>query len=74
MLLTTDKNLKPLLVHVWVGKVVDVVGQIDRPKTITGVVVLVLLGVIHTFMLLLFAIASQRVMNKSSSVCLIGLS
>jgi len=36
MLLTTDENLKPLLVHVWVGKVVDVVGQIDRPKTIVG--------------------------------------
>jgi len=36
MLLTTNENLKPLLVHVWVGKAVDVVGQIDRPKTITG--------------------------------------
>jgi 26S proteasome regulatory subunit N1 len=31
-----DENMKPLLVHVRVGKAVDVVGQAGQPKTITG--------------------------------------
>ncbi|CAJ1978894.1 unnamed protein product [Sphenostylis stenocarpa] len=36
MLLTVDKNLRPLSVPVRVGQAVDVVGQAGRPKTITG--------------------------------------
>ncbi|CAF2156573.1 unnamed protein product [Brassica napus] len=36
MMLTVDKDLKPLSVPVRVGQAVDVVGQAGRPKTITG--------------------------------------
>ncbi|KAG4170297.1 hypothetical protein ERO13_A12G139150v2, partial [Gossypium hirsutum] len=36
MLITLDKNLEPILVPVRVGKAVDVVGQVGRPKTITS--------------------------------------
>ncbi|KAF9608672.1 hypothetical protein IFM89_010456 [Coptis chinensis] len=36
MLMTVDEDLKPLAVPVRVGKVVDVVGQAGRPKSITG--------------------------------------
>ncbi|CDI98389.1 26s proteasome regulatory particle subunit [Echinococcus multilocularis] len=36
LLMTFDKNLKPLTVTVRVGQAVDVVGQAGRPKTITG--------------------------------------
>ncbi|KAL7060519.1 hypothetical protein AAHC03_09136 [Spirometra sp. Aus1] len=36
LLMTFDKDLKPLTVTVRVGQAVDVVGQAGRPKTITG--------------------------------------
>lgn len=36
MLLTLDKELRPLSVPIRVGQAVDVVGQAGRPKTITG--------------------------------------
>nr|CUU99759.1 hypothetical transcript [Hymenolepis microstoma] len=36
LLMTFDKDLKPLAVTVRVGQAVDVVGQAGRPKTITG--------------------------------------
>ena len=36
MLLTVDKNLKPLSAPIRVGQAVDVVGQSGSPKTITG--------------------------------------
>jgi len=36
MLVTFDKNFKPLPVSVRVGQAVDVVGQAGNPKTITG--------------------------------------
>lgn len=36
MLLTLDKDLRPLSVPIRVGQAVDVVGQAGRPKTITG--------------------------------------
>lgn len=35
-LVTLDEDLKPLQVNVRVGQAVDVVGQVGRPKTITG--------------------------------------
>ncbi|KAL1874783.1 hypothetical protein VTK73DRAFT_137 [Phialemonium thermophilum] len=35
-LVTLDEDLKPLTVNVRVGQAVDVVGQVGRPKTITG--------------------------------------
>merc|ERR1712196_441577 len=36
MLVTVDEDLKPLPVSVRVGQAVDVVGQVGRPKAITG--------------------------------------
>lgn len=35
-LVTLDEDLKPLQVNVRVGQAVDIVGQVGRPKTITG--------------------------------------